>query len=136
MGFLGHRYIYVPRVAVPPLTGMLSRETVHVGDRDRTFATYAPASLPPHPPLLLAFHGSGETGEGLRAHSGYAFDRVADRAGFVVVYPDGFERHWDDCRRAASYSARTLRIDDEGFVRAQSDYHEPIGPGFWERNST
>ncbi len=29
-----------------------------------------------------------------------------------------------------------LMIDDEGFVRAQSDYHEPIGPGFWERNST
>jgi ubiquinol-cytochrome c reductase iron-sulfur subunit len=29
-----------------------------------------------------------------------------------------------------------LMIDDEGFVRAQSDYHEAIGPGFWERNST
>ena len=29
-----------------------------------------------------------------------------------------------------------LMIDDEGFVRAQSDYHEPIGPGFWERTTT
>lgn len=29
-----------------------------------------------------------------------------------------------------------LMIDDEGFVRAQSDYDEAIGPGFWERNST
>jgi ubiquinol-cytochrome c reductase iron-sulfur subunit len=29
-----------------------------------------------------------------------------------------------------------LMIDDEGFIRAQSGYHEAIGPGFWERNTT
>jgi ubiquinol-cytochrome c reductase iron-sulfur subunit len=28
-----------------------------------------------------------------------------------------------------------LMIDDEGFVRAQSDYDQPVGPGFWERTS-
>ena len=27
-----------------------------------------------------------------------------------------------------------LMIDSAGFLRAQSDYHEPIGPGFWERS--
>jgi poly(3-hydroxybutyrate) depolymerase len=27
---------------------------------------YAPASLPPHPPLVIAFHGSGLTGESFR----------------------------------------------------------------------
>ena len=27
-----------------------------------------------------------------------------------------------------------LYIDAEGYVRAQSDYHEPVGPGFWERS--
>ncbi|MGH9179825.1 MAG: Rieske 2Fe-2S domain-containing protein [Acidimicrobiales bacterium] len=26
-----------------------------------------------------------------------------------------------------------LEVDDEGYLRAQGDYHEPIGPGFWER---
>jgi ubiquinol-cytochrome c reductase iron-sulfur subunit len=28
-----------------------------------------------------------------------------------------------------------IYIDDEGMVRAQSDYHEAIGPGFWERTT-
>jgi ubiquinol-cytochrome c reductase iron-sulfur subunit len=28
-----------------------------------------------------------------------------------------------------------LMIDDDGFLRSQSGYHEPIGPGFWERSS-
>jgi ubiquinol-cytochrome c reductase iron-sulfur subunit len=27
-----------------------------------------------------------------------------------------------------------LYIDAAGYVRAQSDYHEPVGPGFWERH--
>jgi polyhydroxybutyrate depolymerase len=113
-----HRYLYVPRTPAPALTGSLARDTLRVGDRDRTFAYYAPASLPPAPPLLIAFHGSGGTGEQLRGQTGYAFDRVADANGFVVAYPDGYEHHWNDCRKAASFSARTLNIDDVGFVRA------------------
>jgi ubiquinol-cytochrome c reductase iron-sulfur subunit len=27
-----------------------------------------------------------------------------------------------------------LVVDDEGFVRAQSDFHEPIGPAYWDRD--
>lgn len=27
-----------------------------------------------------------------------------------------------------------LMVDDEGFLRAQSGYDQPIGPGFWERS--
>ena len=27
-----------------------------------------------------------------------------------------------------------LRIDKDGFIVARSDYHEPIGPGFWSRD--
>jgi ubiquinol-cytochrome c reductase iron-sulfur subunit len=27
-----------------------------------------------------------------------------------------------------------LVVDDEGFVRAQSDYHDPIGPAYWDRD--
>ncbi len=28
-----------------------------------------------------------------------------------------------------------LRIAADGYLRAQSDFHEPIGPGFWERGA-
>jgi ubiquinol-cytochrome c reductase iron-sulfur subunit len=26
-----------------------------------------------------------------------------------------------------------LEVDSDGYLRAQSDYHEPVGPGFWDR---
>jgi polyhydroxybutyrate depolymerase len=117
-------FVRFPKPTQPALTGTLVRDSLHVGDRDRTFAYYAPSPLPPHPALVIAFHGSGETGEELRWHSGYGFDRVADAHGFVVVYPDGYEHHWDDCRAMASYAARTLHVDDLGFTRALIGYFQ------------
>jgi ubiquinol-cytochrome c reductase iron-sulfur subunit len=27
-----------------------------------------------------------------------------------------------------------LMVDDDGFLRSQRDYDEPIGPGFWDRD--
>ena len=34
------------------------------------------------------------------------------------LYPNGYEKNWNDCRRAATYPARALDIDDKGFVAA------------------
>lgn len=102
----------------------VQRGSIQVGSIQRTFAFYVPASLPEHAPLLIAFHGSGETGEQFRWRTGAAFDRLADANGFVVVYPDGYQRHWDDCRKAASYSARAQHIDDVAFVHALIGYFE------------
>jgi len=26
-----------------------------------------------------------------------------------------------------------LKVDDQGFLRSQTGYDQPVGPGFWER---
>jgi ubiquinol-cytochrome c reductase iron-sulfur subunit len=44
----------------------------------------------------------------------------------------------DGCRRIGGPATRSLpqlpiSVDADGFFVAQSDYHEPVGPGFWER---
>ena len=26
-----------------------------------------------------------------------------------------------------------IAVDEEGYLYAQSDFHEPVGPSFWER---
>ncbi len=117
-------YVYFLRFPSPPdprLSGEARREFIRVGELSRTFLYYAPKGLPAKSPLLLALHGSGETGEAFRWHSGYRFDSLADAEHFVVAYPDGFEQHWNDCRKSASYSARVRNIDDIGFVRALID---------------
>ncbi len=70
-------------------------------------------------PLVIVLHGGGGTGAGMIKLTG--FNAVADREGFVVVYPDGVERHWNDGRGVEWYRAHTQEIDDVGFISALID---------------
>jgi polyhydroxybutyrate depolymerase len=66
-------------------------------------------------PLLVALHGAGGTGLGMAALSGLAGRGPA--AGFTVVFPDGWNRVWND-RRNAPGLARREAVDDVGFLQA------------------
>lgn len=104
--------------AKPPLSGALTHGSLEHGGRTRTFLSYVPAQVDPHPALVIVFHSSMGDGAQARTAFGYDFDRLADQHGFIVVYPDGVERHWNDCRKRAPFAARRLGIDDVGFIRA------------------
>lgn len=58
----------------------------------------------------------------MRQWTGYEFDELADQLGFAVLYPDGYRKNWNDCRRDASFPAKTENIDDVGFLRALVDH--------------
>jgi polyhydroxybutyrate depolymerase len=115
----GYFLAYAPSLPPPAdLTGAIKGGSVTVGGRERTFLSYAPAGLPPNAPLLIVLHGSVQDASTMRQFSGYEFERLADAHKFLVVYPDGYEKNWNDCRRAATYPARALDIDDKGFMAA------------------
>jgi polyhydroxybutyrate depolymerase len=97
------------------------RHTLSSGGRERTYRLHAPASLPADrpAPLVLVFHG-GE-GDGLSAERLTGFDALADREGFLVAYPDGWDKHWNDGRNVPSFAAYRDRIDDVAFVAALLD---------------
>jgi polyhydroxybutyrate depolymerase len=69
-------------------------------------------------PLLIVLHGGGGTGEGMVNLSQGGFNKLSDKEGFIVVYPDGIEKHWNDGRENASYRAHREKIDDVGFISA------------------
>ena len=99
-----------------------------VGGLNRSYLVHLPAKLPTAAPILLLLHGSGGSGKQMRASTAYRFDQLADEQGLIVAYPDGFERHWNDCRKVAHYSARTRNIDDLGFLRALIEHlHKTYG---------
>jgi polyhydroxybutyrate depolymerase len=89
-----------------------------VGGRERTFIEYVPKTLKPGAPLLFVLHPSGGDASGMRDYSKYEFDELADKYGFLVVYPDGFENTWNDCRGGSPFSSKRLKIDDSGFIEA------------------
>jgi polyhydroxybutyrate depolymerase len=110
-------YLYSPPPRVPRLTGVATRDVIRIDNLDRTYLAYVPAQLARDAPLVLVLHGSFMNGEMMRKGTGYEFDLLADRYGFVVVYPDGYKSNWNDCRRTAAYPAKRLNIDDMSFLR-------------------
>jgi len=105
-------------------TGDYELAVEHEG-RSRTALVHVPAKAVEGLPLpvVLNFHGGGGHA---RAHRDYVrMDALADREGFIVVYPNGtgpFEEHlltWN-AGRCCGY-AMDEKIDDVGFVRVLLD---------------
>lgn len=91
------------------------------GGLERRYIVYVPDALKDSSalrPALLSFHGGGGHAEQQMKTSG--MNRVADRHGFLAVYPDGTSAFgpfltWN-AGRCCGYAARR-NVDDVGFVR-------------------
>lgn len=111
-------YLLRSSTPVEPQTGArLIRQTAAAGGVQRSYLLYVPAKVRRRPALVVMFHGSMGTAEEARATTGYQFERLADRDGFLVAYPQGVEGNWNDCRKAAGYAARRLHADDVGLFK-------------------
>ena len=101
-------------IAVAP--GACAAETtdttgsIVVGGVNRTYVVHVPAKLGSSVPLLLSFHGHFGTGAGQARLSN--FSALSERYGFIVVYPDGINRGWNDGREGSKGA------DDIGLVKA------------------
>jgi polyhydroxybutyrate depolymerase len=112
------QYLRVEPMAPPPLPGSVQAGSLEHAGRSRSWIAYAPAARPSDLALVLILHGSLGSGERMRTLTRYGFDLLAERYGFIAVYPDGYQQHWNDCRGGASYAANLENIDDVGFLRA------------------
>jgi polyhydroxybutyrate depolymerase len=91
---------------------------------ERTYRIHIPASYDKADPipLLIVLHGGGGTGEGTVKLTRGGFNKFSEKEGFIVVYPDGVEKHWNDGRENVSYRAHREKIDDIGFISALIDH--------------
>lgn len=64
--------------------------------------------------LVVALHGGGGNAE--QARKQFGFDVLADRYKFIVAYPQGVEKHWNDGRGLRRNRAQRENIDDVGFI--------------------
>jgi polyhydroxybutyrate depolymerase len=112
-------YLYAPNPLGPEAP--IERLTLSVESRVRSYSVYYPPGLKPGASVLFALHPSMSNGNEMRDWVGRTLERLAARENTVVVYPDGYEGHFNDCRNMAAYSARTLNIDDVGFIRLVSE---------------
>jgi polyhydroxybutyrate depolymerase len=92
-------------------------DAVAFGGLQRTYRVHLPRSYDQKKsaPIVLALHGYGGAGRSMNLLTG--FDKLADEAGFIVVYPDGVDRAWNDGRG----TIKRQDVDDVGFISALID---------------
>ncbi|MFK7980415.1 MAG: PHB depolymerase family esterase, partial [Saprospiraceae bacterium] len=113
-----------------------STTTIESSGGARNFHWYTPRNIKGNT-IIFVLHGSTGTGEGVREQTAYEFDQLADKEGFVVVYPTGYANHWNDCRGSADYQANTEDIDDITFLKAiEKHLSEQLNHSFQYRFST
>ena len=86
--------------------------------RERTYFVHLPLEhkRTARMPVLFHLHGGGGTAKNTPKLTFGAFNRLADREGFIVVYPQGVKKQWNDGRKGDISVAHKKNIDDVGFI--------------------
>src|SRR5882724_12142970 len=69
--------------------------SINYGHRVRTFRIYAKLRASEPAPLVVVLHGDGANGSTMEWLTRHGFNRIADREGAIIVYPDGTGGIWN-----------------------------------------
>jgi len=105
-------------LAIAPAAHAGTQKTVYMsyGGMIRSYVIYVPALYTGNAsvPLVVDLHPLFGTGSSQASNSGYR--AKADTAGFIVVFPNGYQRSWNagDCCGESYWHD----LDDVGFIKA------------------
>ena len=91
-----------------------SNRTIQVGGVSRTYILHVPTGYTGAKPvpLVLDFHALGGTGSQEQSSSGY--QAIADKQGFIILFPDGIDNAWN----IGPCCTNSRDVDDLGFAKA------------------
>lgn len=87
----------------------------------RVFHFTKPQSSKANGSLVFVLHGSGGNGEGMMKRAA-KLEELSHRENLLVVYPDGYLKYWNECRRASTAVANKENVDENGFFEGMINY--------------
>ena len=76
-----------------------------------------------HPGIVFVLHGSDGKAEVMRIVTGHEFEKIADKTKeFIIVYPQGYKKYWNHCRKSADWASKKENADDPGFFKQMIHY--------------
>ncbi len=96
----------------------LTEKHISIDGRDRLYLLYTPSGLDNSKryPLVIVLHGGGGNAKRMVEFSG--FDHLAEKEKFLVLYPNGYKKGWNDGRVARDVKANAENVDDVKFIKA------------------
>jgi polyhydroxybutyrate depolymerase len=71
--------------------------------------------------LVFVLHGSGGNGIQMRARAN-SLEGIALTENISLVYPDGYKKYWNECRKTANSAANLENINENAFFEAMIGY--------------
>lgn len=85
----------------------------------RSFHFLKPSN--PNSSLVFVLHGSNGNGQQMRART-TKLEAIANSENILLVYPDGYKKYWNECRKMAKSEANKLDINDNAFFAEMIAY--------------
>jgi polyhydroxybutyrate depolymerase len=98
----------------------LAADSIRIDQNYRSFYFEKPAGGSAQT-LVFVLHGSGGNGQNMAA----ATPKLSEKArteNVLLVYPNGYKRYWNECRKAASSLANQENVDESAFFSGMIEY--------------
>jgi polyhydroxybutyrate depolymerase len=94
-------------------------DSLRIEGHYRTFHFLKPAN--DKASLVFVLHGSG--GSGMQIRKGATkLEAIAPSENILLVYPDGYKKYWNECRKTANSVANLENINENAFYEAMLSY--------------
>ncbi len=113
-----YRYLFGQKfVSEPNLKGKFVNKSIFFKGHKRKYSYFFPDMISKKASILFVLHGAKDTGLTFRKRLAYEFDKIAESENLIVVYPTGYKKTWNDCRKKAKYPAKRKKIEDYSFLQ-------------------
>jgi len=108
-------------LSVSSLNAQVLTDSVLVEGHYRTFHYNTPPLALRKPSLVFVLHGSNGSGLGMMKAAA-RMEQQARTENTLVVYPNGYKRYWNECRKASPAAANKENINEQAFFEAMIGY--------------
>jgi polyhydroxybutyrate depolymerase len=103
------------------LNAQVVNDSILIDGHYRSFHFNLPLKNSANASLIFVLHGSG--GNGLKSMKGTSkLLGVANEENLLIVFPDGYLKNWNECRKNAPAAANVENIDENIFFSKMIDY--------------
>ena len=96
-------------------------DSIQIEGYFRSFRFNKPTANSDNASLVFVLHGSGGNGQGMMQGTTNLLSKTASE-NVIFVYPDGYKRYWNECRKASTALANQLNVNEEAFFQSMIEY--------------
>jgi len=99
----------------------LITDSILIEQHYRTFTYHKPAKNIKGGSLLFLMHGSGGNGKDMIKRA-IKLEAIASNENLLIVYPDGYQHFWNECRKYSTAIANKENINEQAFFNAMIQF--------------